>query len=103
VDINRQRSKSSRIVNNMNAWQFFGNNDELDMVCPFAFQFHPPTSVIAHGSVSFWGWLCFPEAPQATQFLRFNALTTAKTTDTDKLRQQQDDPRHPRPATPARK
>ncbi len=37
VDVNRQRKKSSRILNNMKSWQFFGTNDELDMVCPFAF------------------------------------------------------------------
>lgn len=92
VDVNRQRKKSSRILNNERAWQFFGNHDELDTVCPFAFQFHPPTTVIAHGSIAFWGWITFgDEAPKAVQYLRFNARTTAKTKDTDRLREEQTD------------
>lgn len=90
VDVCRQRKKSSRILNNQKAWQYFGSNDEFDTVCPFAFQFHPPTSVISHGSVAFWGWITFgDQAPRAEQYLRFNAMTTARTKDTDKERQQQ--------------
>ncbi len=92
VDVNRQKKKSSRILNNMKSWQFFGSNDEFDMVCPFAFQFHPPTTVIAHGSVAFWGWLTFgDEAPKGEQHLRFNANTTPRTSSTDSNRRQNDE------------
>lgn len=90
VDITRQRKKSSRILNNPTAWRYFGDNDEFDTVCPFAFQFHPPTTVLAHGSVSFWGWFTLPEAPKATQYLRFDAFTTPKTANTERDRRQYD-------------
>lgn len=95
VDVTRQRKKSSRVVKNMKAWQFFGNNDELDWVCPIAFQFHPPTSVISHGSVCFWGWVTVSrtpgEVPKAVQHLRFNSISTPRTKNTDKNRREAED------------
>lgn len=99
VDITRQRKSSSRVLRNLDAWRFFGQNDELDMVCPFAFQFHPPTTVIAHGSVSFWGWITFgTQQPKAEQYLRFNAMSTPKTKNTDRNRLQHDQQQN-QPAT----
>jgi hypothetical protein len=96
VDVNRQKKMSSRILNNMKGWQFFGHNDEFDMVCPFAFQFHPPTTVIAHGSIAFWGWLTFgDEAPKGEQYLRFNAITTPKTSGSQDERKKNDEQRPP--------
>jgi hypothetical protein len=105
VDITRQRSKSSRILRNLKAWQFFGNNDELDSVCPFAFQFHPPTSVVAHGSVSFWGWITFgTQQPKGVQYLRFNAMTTPKKKSTQSDREKFDaEQNQPRPAPEPRR
>jgi hypothetical protein len=96
VDINRQRKVSSRAPSD-GSWRFFGDHDELDQVVPFAFQYHPPTSVMAHGSISFWGWLTLPEAQVAKQFLRFNAMTTAKsaTTKQDREKAEQDEKNKP--------
>jgi hypothetical protein len=81
VDVVRQRKFSSRILNNPRGWRYFGTHDEFDGIVPFAHQFHPPTTVMAHGSVCFWGWLTVPEAQVATQYVRFQALTTPKTTE----------------------
>lgn len=77
VDIVRMRKSSSRAPALDKHWKFFGENDELDTVLPFAFQFHPPTTVVAHGAVAFWGWLTQPETQAATQWLTFDSMTTA--------------------------
>jgi hypothetical protein len=104
VDITRQRRKSSRAVRNMDVWSYFGSNDELDTVCPIAFQFHPPTSVVAHGSVCFWGWITFgTEQPKAQQHVRFDAMSTARTTSTEKNRRLQDEQQSQPPKRPTRK
>jgi len=58
---------------------YFGTNDELDDVMPFAFQYHPPTSVRSYGSPGFWGWMGIPDTPlRAQQGLRFVAITQSK-------------------------
>ncbi len=60
--------------------------------------------MIAHGSISFWGWLTFGDkAPQAEQFLRFSAMTTPRTKDTDNDRKQKDDRAPARPTQPPRR
>ncbi|MGE3109838.1 MAG: transglutaminase-like domain-containing protein [Phycisphaerales bacterium] len=84
VDVNRQRKASSRNTSN---WRYFGSNDELENVLPIAHQFHPPTFVMAHGSPCFWGWVVRPEAQVATQFLRFDAITTPKTSNSKRDRE----------------
>lgn len=59
--------------------EHFGNIDDSDRVIPFAFQFHPPTSVRSYGSPGFWGWLMLPESPErAQQAIRFHAVPTAQ-------------------------
>lgn len=84
VDVNRQRKASSR---NTGKWKFFGSHDEFDNVLPIAHQFHPPTSVISHGSPCFWGWITFPEVQIATQFARFSSITTPKTANSNRERE----------------
>lgn len=82
VDINRLRRASSRPPPLEQRWPYFGEHDELDRVIPFAFQFHPPTTVVAHGSPAFWGWLVTPRPPDAViQSVRFNAITTPRTAE----------------------
>ena len=79
VDPVRIREKSSRLSNDFmdKPLAYFGTHDELDGVIPFAFQFHPPTTVRAYGSPGFWGWLVTPEPPKrAYQMLRFEAVST---------------------------
>jgi len=88
VDINRQRKISSKTPRN---WRFFGDNEDLDTVLPISHQFHPPTSVVAHGAPCFWGWITVPEVQLANQFLRFNSITTPKTATSDRDRLDPDD------------
>lgn len=59
--------------------EHFGTIEDSDRVIPFAFQFHPPTTVRSYGSPGFWGWLMLPESPEgAQQSVRFNASSTPK-------------------------
>lgn len=77
VDIVRARKSSSRAPALDRPWKFFGTNDELDDVMPIAFQYHPPTTVVAHGSVAFWGWLTTPRLQQgASQWIQFQSMST---------------------------
>lgn len=77
VDIVRQRKSSSRPPALDRPWKFFGTNDELDDVMPVAFQYHPPTTVVAHGSPAFWGWLTTPKLQQgASQYIQFQSMST---------------------------
>ncbi|MBC7771985.1 MAG: transglutaminase domain-containing protein, partial [Pyrinomonadaceae bacterium] len=104
VDVNRQRKISSKVQRDPRVWKYFGNNDELNAVMPIAHQFHPPTTVMAHGSPCFWGWMTFPEAQTATQFLRFNSMATPRTATSDRDREGPVDepvaPGGPSPANP---
>jgi hypothetical protein len=85
VDIARRRKESSRAPDWKKPWKFFGTHDELDSIIPFAFQFHPPTTVRAYGSPGFWGWLVMPEPPgRAQQALWFLAKTTPARADDQK-------------------
>lgn len=74
----RVRGYSSRMQPLDKAWKYFATHDQLDEVMPFAFQYHPPTTVVAHGAVAFWGWLTMPETQPATQWLRFTSVSTPK-------------------------
>lgn len=82
VDVIRMRGSGSRAPALDLPWKFFGENDELDDVVPFAFQYHPPTTVVAHGFPAFWGWFTTPELQVAEQSLRFDAQTTARRSNT---------------------
>jgi hypothetical protein len=81
IDVIRQRKKSNRAPALDRPWPYFGNYDDGDLVMPFAFQFHPPTTVVQYGSMAFWGWLVTPAIPAASQFVRFNAITTPKSSN----------------------
>lgn len=77
VDIVRQRKSSSKAPPLDRPWKYFGTNDELDDIMPVAFQYHPPTTVVAHGSRCFWGWLTTPTIPEgASQYIKFESMTT---------------------------
>jgi len=82
VDIVRMRKDSSRAQPLDRPWKYFGTHDELDGVVPIAFQFHPPTTVVAHGSPALWGWLVTPKPPERViQAVRFEAITQSKNTE----------------------
>ena len=76
ADPARQRASSNRPPAFDRPWKYFGNNDDLDDVLPLAFQYHPPTTVIAHGSPCLWGWLTTPELQVAEQSMRWLTATT---------------------------
>lgn len=77
VDPVRLRKTSSRLPALDKPWKYFGTHDELNGIVPFAFQFHPPTTVRAYGAPAFWGWLVTPAPPErAWQALRFNVIKT---------------------------
>jgi len=79
VDIAKLRETTSRPPPLTQNWKYFGSNDELDMVTPFAFHFHPPTDVVSYGWPGFWGWFVTPEPPEgAEQALSF-VVTTMST------------------------
>lgn len=90
VDVVRMRKSGSRSRPFNQAWPFFGTNDELDRVIPFAFQFHPPTTVVSHGSPAFWGWLVTPKPPdQVIQTVRFSVITTPVTAEEQRRRREE--------------
>ncbi len=77
VDIVRARKSSSKAPALDRPWKYFGSNEDLDDVMPIAFQYHPPTTVVAHGSYAFWGWLTTPTLQQgATQYIQFQSMST---------------------------
>lgn len=78
VDVARLRALSSRADSLDRPWRYFGTHNETDGVLPIAFHFHPPTSVVAHGSPAFWGWFTTPEYQLADQRIRFEAMTTPR-------------------------
>lgn len=81
VDVVRMRARSNRLPDNYldRDLAFFGANDELDEVIPFAFQYHPPTTVRAYGSPGFWGWFVTPTSPnRAWQAITIRASTTPR-------------------------
>lgn len=78
VDVLRLRRTSSRMRPLDQDWPYFGTHRELDAMMPFAFGFHPPTSVIAYGTPGFWGWSISGAEPPRRVFqgLSFSAITT---------------------------
>lgn len=75
VDIVRMRNASSQPPSLDRTWPWFGTHNELDQVVPIAFQFHPPTDVVAHGSPAFYGWMVTPAPPMnVTQAIRFTVF-----------------------------
>lgn len=79
IDVAAQRKKSSRVPDVKKPWDFFGNNEDMQGIVPFAFQFQPPTTVRAYGTPGFWGWLVLPKAPErAEQWLTLHAHSPSK-------------------------
>lgn len=76
VDVHRQKEFASRAPSLSQPWVYFGNNDELDRVCPLAFHWLPPTVCTNAGPAAIWGWVPEPANPGATQELKFWARPT---------------------------
>jgi hypothetical protein len=78
VDITKIQKSSSRPKALDAQWRYFGEHDEMNQVIPFAFQFHPPTDVVAYGAPGFWGWFVTPEAPaDAEQVITFDGASAS--------------------------
>jgi hypothetical protein len=80
VDVVRMRKSSSRPPRDLDrTWRWFGTHDELEGIVPFAFHFHPPTTVVSHGSPAFWGWMVSPKPPdRVQQTVRLTAIRTPR-------------------------
>lgn len=92
VDIVRMRKSSSRPGQLDKPWPYFGSHDELDGVIPLAFQFHPPTTVVAHGSPGLWGWMVTPKPPEhVIQAIRFSAMTQSVTAESQEKKRREED------------
>lgn len=83
ADPQRQRASGSRVPNINQAWKFFGNHKELGNMMPLAFQYHPPTTVVAHGAPCMWGWLTTPTIPYVDQSVRFKVNSRPRRTNDD--------------------
>lgn len=84
IDIPRMRRQTSRPTDINKPWKFFGSHDELNSVIPFAFQFHPPTDVVAYNAPGFWGWYVEPTAPKrALTAIRFDAQQASNRGDAE--------------------
>src|SRR5690606_32713198 len=71
VDITRQQEFASRAPPINQRWQFFGHNEELDLVPPIAMHWVPPSFATNAGAAAIWGWLPQPANPIAEQQLTF--------------------------------
>lgn len=78
VDVVRLRKSSSRAPAMDRPWKWFGTHEEMAFVLPFAFQIHPPTTVVAHGFPAFYGWLTTPSSQYGEQSVRFYAITAPR-------------------------
>lgn len=83
VDVVRIRRASSRAKPIDQPWKYFGSSDELAYIVPIAFQFHPPTTVVAQ-TPAMWGWLTTPESQPHVASLLFTAFRTERRGDTKK-------------------
>ena len=80
VDVSKIRKTSSRPQAIDKPWRFFGTNNELEDIVPFAFTFHPSAGTVrAYGSAGFWGWIVEPSTPAtAYQMLSFSVSRPSK-------------------------
>lgn len=74
VDIVQQRAFASKAPPIEQAWKFFGQNEDSELVCPLSLHWHPPTFVMSEGPPLLWGWLPTPGDQHVTQ--RMRVLTT---------------------------
>lgn len=84
VDIQRQREFSSRPPNLNQRWQFFGHHEDLDVMCPMAFHWLPPTPSVNQGPVALWSWIPLPEGVVVQPDLRIEGRAAARRGDDPK-------------------
>lgn len=94
VDAVRQRKSGSRPPALNRAWRYFGSNPDGAYLMPFAFQPHPPTTVVAHAFPAFYGWLTTPSTQYADQSLKFSAVTAARSSETQNNPKRNNNPKN---------
>ncbi|QYU67652.1 hypothetical protein J4558_22550 [Leptolyngbya sp. 15MV] len=93
VDIVALRKASSNPRPLDRPWPFFGTHPELDAVVPVAFQFQPPTDVVAHGSPALYGWMVTPQPPtRVIQAIRVSVTSTPQTPETQRRAREEQQP-----------
>ncbi|CAN5766546.1 hypothetical protein BH11PLA1_BH11PLA1_04100 [soil metagenome] len=83
ADPERLRRNSSRPPRLEQEWKYFTYHEDLAAFIPLAFQYHPPTTVVAHGSPALWGWLTTPNIQNAEQSIRFYVNSRARRSGDD--------------------
>lgn len=73
VDVARQKTFSSKAPPLAQPWKYFGQHDETDFLCPFAFHWVPPAGAASGGPPAVWGWIPQPANPVADQQVNFRA------------------------------
>lgn len=63
VDVLRFKESCGKAPPLTSTYRWFGTNDVLNSIMPFAFQFQPPTDVRGYNSPAFWGWQMTPGVP----------------------------------------
>lgn len=63
VDVLRFKESCGKAPPLTSQYRWFGTNDVLNSIMPFAFQFQPPTDVRGYNSPAFWGWHMTPGVP----------------------------------------
>lgn len=81
ADVRKQREFSSRPPPLNQRWLFFGHHEGLDMLCPIAFHWLPPTVCMNSGSPALWGWVPDPESVHVDPDIRIFARATARRAD----------------------
>lgn len=89
VDPAALRNKSSRVPSIERDWDYFGTHKDLQYILPLAFQFHPPTSVVAHGSPALYGWFTTPRTQVADQWVNFEGFSTPNTAEEQERRRRE--------------
>jgi hypothetical protein len=84
VDPVRLRKTSSRPPGIDREWRFFGTHSELSTFIPLSYHYHPPTTVVAHGSPCLWGWITTPNILAADQTVKFNVSTRPRRSSDNK-------------------
>ena len=73
VDVARQKRFSSKAPPLSQPWSYFGQHDETDFLCPFAYHWVPPSGAATSGAPAVWGWIPQPANPVADQQVNFRA------------------------------
>lgn len=81
VDLRPLYSAPGRAHDIMRAWPGVGANDELNLLVPISYHFHPPAGVRAEGRAGkpmLWGWMPIPVSVPCDQYLNWKLIEAPK-------------------------